>query len=68
MQSYKKYWNNKIENICRCDELKYREAERLGWQVIIIWKNDLYGPESKELLNNIERRVKSNLKTVPDKA
>jgi len=62
------YWKNKIENICRCDELKYREAERLGWQVIIIWKNDLYGPESKELLNNIERRVKSNLKTVPDKA
>lgn len=62
------YWKNKIENICRCDELKHREAESLGWQVIVVWKNDLYGPGSKELLNIIERRVKSNLKLLPEKA
>ena len=62
------YWEKKIENNCRCDELKYHEAESLGWQVIVIWKNDLYGSESKELLNSIERRVKGNLKMMPDKA
>ena len=52
------FWNKKINANVERDKKQYRELEKLGWNVIIVWECELKRDKFIETMINLETKIK----------
>lgn len=61
-KSNTEYWNKKISNNVRRDELIYSDLRALGWNVLIIWECELKKENRENTLEYLYYNILRNIK------
>ena len=61
-KSNTEYWNKKIDNNVKRDELVYQQLSELGWNVIKVWECELKKDKREKTLEYLYYNILRNIK------
>lgn len=61
-KSNTEYWNKKIDNNIKRDELVYQQLSELGWNILIVWECELKKDKRENTLEYLYYNILRNIK------
>ena len=61
-KSNTEYWNKKIDNNVKRDELVYQQLSELGWNILIVWECELKKDKRENTLEYLYYNILRNIK------
>ena len=61
-KSNTEYWNKKIDNNVKRDELVYQQLSEFGWNILVVWECELKKDKRKNTLEYLYYNILRNIK------
>ena len=61
-KSNTEYWNKKIDNNVKRDELVYQQLSELGWNILVVWECELKRDKRENTLEYLYYNILRNNK------